>query len=931
LEHVKEQLIVCSIDKTMAENITISNKPPLSLASDYTKLREQGIGYIEQFAHELWTDYNKHDPGITTLEMLCYAITDLSLRTQLPMQDLLASSWGDATKMRDSFVTADLVLPICPVTELDYRKLFIDIDGVRNAWLSKAKQKIFVNCTKSTLNHKEDTPHKLNEKWLDKPFELNGLYDITIDFDGFFINEQIKAGSTEGGVKQQILDKVKTKYLNNRHLCEDIAAVQKVPVQKIMICADVDIANDAVVSEVYAQILFEVQNYLDPPIKRYSLAEMRTKADEDGILWTIDQIFEGPLLNNGFIVDEELEAAQLREVLYTSDIINLIMGIKGVLAVKKVRLNTLIEEITKPSCGDWKTLDTEGKKWCLHIEKGYQPQLCMEKVALAFYKDIIPVGSLNDKTKALRRVEDLQKAAYESNKKSIEAVPVPTGDVFDITDYSSVINEFPQNYGIGRYGLPNSASMERKAKAKQFKGYLLFFDQILTNYLAQLKNVKTLFAAQTDSATYFGQPLTDVVDMNAFYPPSVLGTLQDHITDVLKQQEGFEDNPVRKNRFLDHLLARFAENFSDYAMLMFSLFGERSNEEILQDKVAFLKDFYECPLRLVAETEAAWQQRCRVHFHQVCRARAYNYCKPAWETDNVAGVTRRLARLMGMRNHQAYAASAIQLVHTRNVGGGGSPDKFQYEVQLPDGTVLLESKNTFPDADKAFTAGMQDLILSVPFREQMDIKKIATKWVFILNDKNTHLEIARSPAPRFNTEAEARLAANALLEHLIYDGESLFMVENILLRPDEGNTDEKWMPVCTEPNCEHCKPLDPYSYRVSVILPGYTARFRDINYRRYLERLIREELPAHVLARICWIGREQLAEFEGFYKTWLVEKNQTCAVKNPINYAKALNDLIDILDKLYTIYPTGVLHDCETADENSPIILGQSALGTLKT
>ena len=139
----------------MAGNITISNKPPLSTASDYTQLRELGIGYIEQFAHDLWTDYNKHDPGITTLEMLCYAITDLSLRTQLPMQDLLASSWGDAAKMRESFVTADLVLPICPVTELDYRKVFIDMDGVRNAWLSKAKKEVFVNCTKSTLNHKK--------------------------------------------------------------------------------------------------------------------------------------------------------------------------------------------------------------------------------------------------------------------------------------------------------------------------------------------------------------------------------------------------------------------------------------------------------------------------------------------------------------------------------------------------------------------------------------------------------------------------------------------------------------------------------------------------------------------------------------------------------------------------------------------------------
>ncbi len=911
----------------MAGNITISNKPPLSTASDYTQLRELGIGYIEQFAPDLWTDYNKHDPGITTLEMLCYAITDLSLRTQLPMQDLLASSWGDAAKMRESFATADLVLPICPVTELDYRKVFIDMDGVRNAWLSKAKKEVFVNCTKSTLNHKKTVLP--NEKWMEKPFELNGLYDITIDFDGFYVEKQIKAGDTEGGVKDKILKAVKDKYLDNRTLCEDIEAIKQVPVQKIMICADVEIAADAVVSEVYAQILFDVQNYLDPPIKRYSLAEMKTKTNAGGIALTLDQIFEGPLLEHGFILDEELEAAQLREVLYTSDIINLIMGIKDVLAVKKVRLNTLIEDKTKLSCGDWKTTDAEGKKWCLHIEKGHQPQLCMEKAALAFYKDIIPVGSLSDKTKALERVKALQKEAYENNKKSIDSVPVPEGQVFDLGDYTPIINEFPQNYGIGRYGLPESVTVERKSKAKQFKGYLLFFDQILTNYLAQLKNLKTLFAAQTDAATYFGQPLMDVADMEELYPPSVGSSLQNHLNDILQQQEGFEANPIRKNRFLDHLLARFAENFSDYALLMFSLFGERSGEEILQDKVAFLKDFYECPPRTAGETEEAWQKRCREYFHQVCRARAYNYCEPAWETDNVAGVTRRLARLTGDRNHQANAASAIQLIHARNIGGGGSPDKFQYEVQLPDGTVLIESKKTFSNENGALLAATKDLMLPVPLREQFEIKKVGTKWVFILNDEKTSVELARSP--KFNSEKEAQIAADALLEHLIYDGESIFIVEHILLRPDIGNLTEKWLPICTEPDCAHCKPLDPYSYRVSVILPGYTARFRDINYRRYLERIIRQELPAHVLARICWVGRDQLKDFEGFYKVWLAEKNQTCAVKNSITYAKALNDLIDILDKLYTIYPSGVLHDCETADENSPIVLGQSTLGSLKT
>ena len=52
-----------------------------------------------------------------------------------------------------------------------------------------------------------------------------------------------------------------------------------------------------------------------------------------------DEIFEGPLLKNGFILDDELNAASLRERVYTSDLINLVMGIElnGKKAVKAMK------------------------------------------------------------------------------------------------------------------------------------------------------------------------------------------------------------------------------------------------------------------------------------------------------------------------------------------------------------------------------------------------------------------------------------------------------------------------------------------------------------------------------------------------------------------------------------------------------------------
>ena len=64
---------------------------------DFDKMRKEGIEYIAQLSGKIWTDHNVHDPGITILEMLCYALLDLGYRTSLP-----ADHWrGRRTRSMD--------------------------------------------------------------------------------------------------------------------------------------------------------------------------------------------------------------------------------------------------------------------------------------------------------------------------------------------------------------------------------------------------------------------------------------------------------------------------------------------------------------------------------------------------------------------------------------------------------------------------------------------------------------------------------------------------------------------------------------------------------------------------------------------------------------------------------------------------------------
>ena len=84
---------------------SILKNKPLKKTMDYDFLRSKGIEFITELSGRLWTDHNSHDPGITFMEMICYALTDLSYRTNFPVKDLMALSEDEeqawATKYTD--------------------------------------------------------------------------------------------------------------------------------------------------------------------------------------------------------------------------------------------------------------------------------------------------------------------------------------------------------------------------------------------------------------------------------------------------------------------------------------------------------------------------------------------------------------------------------------------------------------------------------------------------------------------------------------------------------------------------------------------------------------------------------------------------------------------------------------------------------------
>ena len=655
----------------MVDIRTIPKDAPQNIASNWQKLRINGIKSLETLGSEVWTDYNIHDPGITILEVLCYALTDLSYRINFPIQDLLAREKGQE-EQKDFFEAVE-ILPTAPVTINDWRKLIIDcfvnldeelrsddpdhelcfadapiLDRpvIKNAWInkgtfegpniylhknyhfSKEVVEVIANLAVNLLYRKEiyekaifpelvdqdmleefeycihaskangDEKNgwkveliaalntlfnslefsnlfymKLKEEGVEDknlvfkfqdlkqlinryieyffdvvltdqdfcqiekrafksstlsykhpkiepkdvslenlgpinididfgpgnkvftenyefnfcPLQLNGLYKIQLE-----LIEEINPQNIDAVNK--IKKAVREKLNANRGLCEDFLEIEIVGVQKIGLCAEVEIEESADKEEVQAKMFVEIQEFLTPTVNFYSFEELRAKGK------SCEEIFNGPILDHGFLLDEELGLPQLRSVVYESDLLQVVMDIPGVVAVKTLKLfHCQGEELVKESIEDW----------CLKISENHKAVLEVECSEVKF-----KVGNL------FTRSEDRIFKEKLSLLKKLKENPIPEnrinlglekGTFRNLNKYYSFQNHFPSTYYLGHNGIPPSASNLRKAQAKQLKGYLMLFDQLFANYLAQLSEVKNIFSISqnVDQGTFFSRLLSE--------------------------------------------------------------------------------------------------------------------------------------------------------------------------------------------------------------------------------------------------------------------------------------------------------------------------------------------------------------------------------------------------------------------------------------
>lgn len=943
----------------MKQPVTIPKKPALKPAQDYYRLRREGIGFIEQMGNRDWTDYNAHDPGITMLEALCYALTDLGYRLGWDIKDLLAPS-DPVVPTHQPFFTAREILTVNPWTPDDFRRLLIDLDGVRNAWVfckeCACDMPVYAVCSEEqelSLSYQKPPAGKqfsrveprglyeillelerdaalgdLNDRKITLDItvtdDMGAVHPVTLELrfpepgltaqivfqqfldsagalnsvsllrlsrsksmpDGFFADadefrrnwrgvfhlkleaafsggsiifdnvslrffgsdaaknaliEQIEATPPWEDVKNALeqtdgavmlyRDKTnlaagqtgaaKTALHAHRNLDEDYCRIDRVSVEDIAVCADVEVAPDADIERVQAQIWFEIERYFNPPIHFYALQELLDRG------MPAEDIFNGPELSNGFLLAEEVEAARLHTLLRTSDIINRIADIDGVVAVNNLLL-TKYDDEGNPVTGAADNTPTHnaGKmsaQWTLEISDRRQPRLYLPMSRFLFYKNGLPFLPRMDE--ARDTLIQLQGEAERPKiKNAANDLPVPAGAFRDPENYFPVQYSFPLHYGIGYEGLPGHASALRRARAKQMKAYLMCFEQVLVNSLAQAAHTADLFALDPSvQRTYFTRMIGE--DLIRGADELFSGLTPERLNELAETAPEFLD---RRNRFLDHIMARFGEQFGEYALLLYNTEGRKlAQERLIVDKIAFLKSY-----PLISHD----------------RARAFNYRLNPTSPGNLSGLQWRVAKLLG------YADTFFDWAgHVFT-----APDQYQINFKILDydGVEWLSgsANATAPSLTEARRKTF-DAVTTLMLRpDSFVITPVGSQF---------RIELALPGGQAwhpilFNTfsEAQAHVAGLMLAAPRSFSGNERFIiVEHLLLRPKFPG--DALYPVCSDHGCAPCGNQDPYSFRLTFVMPGWADPYNNnLDMRGFADRTIRLETPAHLLPKICWVGND---------------------------------------------------------------------------
>lgn len=539
----------------------------LPIDQNFGLLKQQALEFIQAKSGNQWNNLNPSDPGITILDQICFALTELGYCNDFSIADILTRQDGELI-LEDQFYLPEQILTTSPVTLTDYRKFLIDgIKSVRNV-LFQADPVI---------------PNQYQVYLLVNPVWMLGSN----------VADETKSDTDLPQTKIQQICEESFYYLNkSRNLGETFAMPQQLEVVQVFLVGEITISQSAKP----ATLLTIMQESLcDLVFPRVQPTGYYDSASQE----SAETIFEGPKLSRGWISDDAL--GNLLSQVSVFDVTNNLSVLAGVedCSLSGFMINEKTQTSVKAGANQFIYVDIEGS-----IQSG---NLKISQNGLD-----IPVAILLNPGSENRSSSGNQVIYGEQFAGNVN---LPKGKFRDIDTYYSIQNTLPEIFGVGDFSVEGSGNSFEVSRSRQLRGYLTLIDQLIANQFSQLANVPKLFsfrnamvgdttgnrrfyAHKTEyekkhleypvpfesfSPTYFYRTLYDVPfirpllkDFNSFdfsyevvsqtslemagWESYKMDPFNAYSRGLMEIIEDVEQNLERRVKILDHLLARHGES-----------------------------------------------------------------------------------------------------------------------------------------------------------------------------------------------------------------------------------------------------------------------------------------------------------------------------------------------------------------------------------
>jgi len=807
----------------------------------FDRLRAQGLHWLQVVGGKVWTDHNLHDPGITLLEQMCFALTDLCYRADFPVADHLCGPDGLIAWDALSLPPPSTVFPCRATTAEDYRRLLVDaVPGLDDAVLAGD-------------GDGDADPARAS---------LPGVYRLTL-----------KLAPAHAQSREQRIALARATYRRERNLGEDLDdAVSCVRDVVVDLVGEIELAGPRDPVDVLAEVYDRCARFVARVPRSVSFDEALHAGR------TLCEIYTGPRLRRGVPTaagDEPPRGDQL----FLADLSALVGAIDG---VAQTQLQAL--RCAAPPAGDegalrWSgssALPWSGAGWALRLRVPGSPPDDADGIAVKYRGHAVAIDR-----QALRlRYADLQAGdAGQPEQRGRHTAPddhppppdlalLPRGVHRPPAGYRSVESDFPANYHLGRNGLPPSAAAQERARLRQFKAYLRLFDQVVADGVAQVDHLRDLFSLDGGSPqSYWHQDVAHedggVSDALLLDSPAAVRTAV---------HAPFDRSADRKSRALDHLLALHGVTYRQDSMRKFGAHLDADELEawLLENKAEYLREI------VVLGRD---------------RAGGFDYGRSAWDDPgNTPGLQQRASLLLGFRLSHARGLAQVLQRQRITLRAEGAAD-----LDGDDGSIALSAERGLAlrrvgrVAAATTLAQMQaDLQRIAPLRSRVlapallragvrhDLYALRERAADRFDDGGCDLLLGPDedgrwwPLGEFADAATAARAASStrrFLRRLNEDSEGMHIVEHLLLRPVGAGTGRG----ATAP-----ADADFHALRLSVVLPGWTARTRDPAFRRFAEETLRINCPAHLALQVHWLDVDALQRFETDFELWMRAKAAYC-------------------------------------------------------